>query len=219
MQSFTSSQVSQRTGLTPRQLQWWDEQGIVVPARQGHRRLYSAQDLAELSILGDLRRRGFSLQRIRRMIGLLRREFGRRLATLLERGPDLHLLTDGESVFLRDSERGVIDLLRNTQQPLLAICIGPVLERVLRPSTPTAGALGTPVSPQQNKDKAAPSKSRRPGSARQRTSASRAPVSKTPGLKVPKKSAQSVKPGSLSASRNRFTPARQVQASRRPRWR
>src|SRR6266508_3918304 len=90
-QSFTSSQVSRRTGLTPRQLQWWDEQGIVTPVRQGHRRLYSAEDLAELSLLSDLRRRGFSLQRIRRMIGLLRREFGRRLADLLERGCDLHL--------------------------------------------------------------------------------------------------------------------------------
>ncbi len=85
-QSFTSSQVSERTGLTPRQLQWWDEQGIVVPARQGHRRLYSAKDLAELAILCDLRRRGFSLQRIRKMILLLRREFGQRLADLASGG-------------------------------------------------------------------------------------------------------------------------------------
>jgi DNA-binding transcriptional MerR regulator len=131
IQSFTSSEVSKRTGLSARQLQWWDEQGIVVPAREGHRRLYSAKDLAELAILCDLRRRGFSLQRIRKMIALLRHEFGHRLADLLSRGRGLHLLTDGESIFLRDSERGVIDLLRNTQQPLLAICIGPILQRVL----------------------------------------------------------------------------------------
>jgi DNA-binding transcriptional MerR regulator len=129
-QSFTSSQISQRTGLTARQLQWWDEQGVVVPAHRGHRRLYSAEDLAELIILSGLRRRGFSLQRIRRMMALLRREFGRRLSDLLSHGRELHLLTDGESVFLCDSERGVIDLLRNTQQPLLAICVGPVLEGV-----------------------------------------------------------------------------------------
>jgi DNA-binding transcriptional MerR regulator len=133
---FTSSQVSERTGLTPRQLQWWDEQGIVVPAREGHRRVYSAKDLAELAILCDLRRRGFSLQRIRRMMELLRREFGHRLVDLAARGPELHLLTDGESIFLRDSESGVIDLLRNAQQPLLAVCLGPVLERVLAPAAP-----------------------------------------------------------------------------------
>jgi DNA-binding transcriptional MerR regulator len=138
--SFTSAQVSERTGLTPRQLQWWDEQGIVVPAREGHRRLYSTKDLAELAILCDLRRRGFSLQRIRRMLALLRREFGHRLADLVARGPGLHLLTDGESVFLRDSESGVIDLLRNTQQPLLAICVGPVLKQVLAPGLPAPQA-------------------------------------------------------------------------------
>lgn len=132
-QTFTSSQVSKRTGLTARQLQWWDEQGIVVPVRQGHRRIYSARDLAELAVLCDLRRRGFSLQRIRKMLDLLRREFGQNLADLVTHGPGLHLLTDGESVYLRDSDSGVIDLLRNTQQPLLAICIGPVLERVLAP--------------------------------------------------------------------------------------
>ena len=86
-----------------------------------------------------LRRRGFSLQRIRKMIDLLRREFGHRLAELLSRGPGLHLLTDGESIFLCDSERGVIDLLRDTQQPLLAICVGPILERVLA-QAPAAGA-------------------------------------------------------------------------------
>jgi hypothetical protein len=78
------------------------------------------------------------------MIGLLRREFGHRLADLLTRGPGLHLLTDAESVFLCDSERGVIDLLRDTQQPLLAICIGPVLERVLSPA-PAAEQVASPL--------------------------------------------------------------------------
>jgi len=148
-QSFTSSQVSQRTGLTPRQLQWWDEQGIVVPERQGHRRLYSPKDLAELAVLCDLRQRGFSLQRIRKMMLLLRREFGHRLADLGSYGPGLHLLTDGDSIFLCDSERGVIDLLRDAQQPLLAICLGPVLERVLAPVEPPPVAVQAPKKSSQ----------------------------------------------------------------------
>jgi len=199
-QSFTSSQVSQRTGLTPRQLQWWDEQGIVVPDRQGHRRLYSAEDLAELSILSDLRRRGLSLQRIRRMIGLLRREFGRRVAELLGRGPDLHLLTDGESVFLCDSERGVIDLLRNTQQPLLAICIGPVLERVLAPK---------PAKALFSKAAAKPKRAGTPrlvASKKSEIRKNRAPKkgSQAANSQVPKKSSQSVGLGQPSASRKRW---------------
>ncbi|HEX2597336.1 MAG TPA: MerR family transcriptional regulator, partial [Terriglobales bacterium] len=31
---FTSSEVVALTGITARQLQWWDERGIVVPARE-----------------------------------------------------------------------------------------------------------------------------------------------------------------------------------------
>ena len=38
------------TGITLRQLQWWDERRIVVPAREGHRRLYSTEDLAEIAV-------------------------------------------------------------------------------------------------------------------------------------------------------------------------
>jgi DNA-binding transcriptional MerR regulator len=148
-QSFTSSQVSERTGLTPRQLQWWDEQGIVVPARSGHRRIYSVKDLAELAVLCDLRRRGFSLQRIRRMMTLLRRDFGHRLADLAARGSDLHLLTDGDSIFLCDSEHGVVDLLRNAQQPLLALCLGPVLAHIASP-TPVPAAKLPAQAPKKN---------------------------------------------------------------------
>ena len=39
--SFSSKEVVELTGITPRQLQWWDERGLVVPARAGRRRLYS----------------------------------------------------------------------------------------------------------------------------------------------------------------------------------
>jgi DNA-binding transcriptional MerR regulator len=198
--SFTSSQVSQRSGLTPRQLQWWDEQGIVVPARQGHRRLYSAEDLAELSILSDLRRRGFSLQRIRRMVGLLRREFGRRVADLLGRGPALHLLTDGESVFLCDTERGVIDLLRDTQQPLLAICIGPVLRRVLAPQAEANDTKAHSRSRQK-----APLKPKKGLNGAPTTSPRRARQVASKSPQVPKKGSQSVKAAPQTTSRTRST--------------
>ena len=130
--------------------------------RQGHRRLYSSKDLAELAILSDLRRRGFSLQRVRKMICLLRQEFGHRLSDLLSRGPGLHLLTDGESVFLCDSERGVIDLLRDAQQPLLAICVGPVLERVLAPASEMLKVPQVAQQAAQQVSSRAPKKSSQP---------------------------------------------------------
>jgi len=189
---FTSRQVSQRTGLTPRQLQWWDEQGIVVPARVGHRRMYSVRDLAELAVLGDLRRRGVSLQRIRGMISLLRREFGRRLADLVKRGPGLHLLTDGESVYLCDSEHRVIDLLHNTRQPLLAICLSPVLERVLAPEVSAARRRGAKQGfpkPVPSRETASKYKTSRVASSKKAAS------TKVPkGVPVPKKHSKSVRP-------------------------
>ena len=53
--TFTTREVVALTGISPRQLQWWDEQGIVVPARDGHKRIYSLDDLAEVAVICELR--------------------------------------------------------------------------------------------------------------------------------------------------------------------
>jgi len=37
--------------------------------------------------------------------------------------PDYHLLTDGKRIYLEDSERNVIDVLKNSRQPLLGLCL------------------------------------------------------------------------------------------------
>ena len=68
---FHSHEVVRLTGITARQLQWWDEQGIVVPAREGHCRLYSQADLTEVALICQLRTKGFSLQRVRKVMRLL----------------------------------------------------------------------------------------------------------------------------------------------------
>jgi DNA-binding transcriptional MerR regulator len=67
-QRFTSNEVVELTGITPRQLQWWDERGIVRPEREGHRRLYSMDDVAEVAVIVELRDKGFSLQRVRKVM-------------------------------------------------------------------------------------------------------------------------------------------------------
>jgi DNA-binding transcriptional MerR regulator len=97
---FTSREVVQLTGISPRQLQWWDERGIVVPARQGRWRLYSLEDLSEVAVICELRDRGFSLQRVRKVVRFLQREFGKRLAETVSGSSDYHLLTDGNSLYL-----------------------------------------------------------------------------------------------------------------------
>jgi len=132
-QTFTSNEVVALTGISPRQLQWWDERGIVVPSREGHKRMYSLDDLAEVAVICDLRRRGFSLQKIRRVIRFLQKELGKRLVETVTGASEYHLLTDGRHIYLEDSARAVVDLLKNARQPMLSVCLSDAIQRVLSP--------------------------------------------------------------------------------------
>jgi len=127
---FTSSEVIALTGITARQLQWWDERGIVAPGRQGHRRIYSWDELVAVAVIWQLRRRGFSLQRMRKVIRFLRQEFGTSLAATVGASSEYHLLTDGSHLYLRTSAREVVDLLKNAQQPMFDICLSDEVRRV-----------------------------------------------------------------------------------------
>jgi DNA-binding transcriptional MerR regulator len=127
---FTSREVIQLTGITPRQLQWWDERGIVVPVREGHRRLYSMEDLAEVAVICELRRKGFSLQRVRKVMRFLQREFSKRLAETVSGASEYHLLTDGRTLYLETSPRQIVDLLKNARQPMLSICLSDAVRQV-----------------------------------------------------------------------------------------
>jgi DNA-binding transcriptional MerR regulator len=129
-QTFTSKEVVALTGISPRQLQWWDERHIVVPARQGHKRIYGLDDLAEVAVICDLRQRGFSLQKIRRVIRFLQKELGKRLVETVTAASEYHLLTDGRHIYLEDSARGVVDLLKNARQPMLSVCLSDTIQRV-----------------------------------------------------------------------------------------
>jgi DNA-binding transcriptional MerR regulator len=127
---FTSAQVVKLTGITPRQLQWWDERGIVRPQREGRCRMYSLDDLTEVAVLCALRRKGFPLQRVRRIMKFLQKEFGGRLAQAVSNGSEYHLLTDGKRIYLENSERQVIDILKNSRQPLLGVCLSDAVREV-----------------------------------------------------------------------------------------
>jgi DNA-binding transcriptional MerR regulator len=129
-QPFTSRDVVSLTGITPRQLQWWDERRIVVPAREGRRRLYSMEDLAEIAVICQLRHRGFSLQRVRKVMRFLQREFVKRLAETVSGASEYHLLTDGKTLYLETSPRQIVDILKNARQPMLTICLTDTVRQV-----------------------------------------------------------------------------------------
>jgi DNA-binding transcriptional MerR regulator len=129
-EQFTSRDVVRLTGITARQLQWWDERGIVVPARAGRRRLYSMEDLVEVAVICGLRQRSFSLQRVRKVITFLQKEFSKRLAETVGGSSDYHLLTDGRSIYLESSAKQIIDILKNSRQPMFTICLSDTVRQV-----------------------------------------------------------------------------------------
>jgi DNA-binding transcriptional MerR regulator len=129
-QEFASAEVIELTGITPRQLQWWDERRIVVPQRRGRNRVYSLDDLAEVAVICELRRKAFSLQRVRQVMRYLQRELGKRLVETVTSGSEYHLLTDGKRIYLENSERQIIDLLKNSRQPILSICLTDAVEEI-----------------------------------------------------------------------------------------
>jgi len=128
--SFSSQEVIALTGVTARQLQWWDERGVVKPQRVGHRRLYSMQNLTEMAVISELRRKGFPLQRVRKVMRFLDREFSKGLAEIVGRNSDVHLLTDGKHLYLETSARQIVDILKNSSQPILAICLSDAVRQV-----------------------------------------------------------------------------------------
>ena len=142
------------TGISARQLQWWDERGIVVPARHGHRRLYSTEDLAEVAVITELRRRGFPLQRVRKVLRFLQRELGHRLFETVSGGSEYHLLTDGQRIYLENSAQQVIDILKNARQPMFAICLSDTVGQIradLRQAKKRSSAASASKAPRRGR--------------------------------------------------------------------
>src|ERR1700674_69140 len=111
--SFTSSDVSRIAQVSLRQLQWWDERKVVSPRHEGHKRIYLPQEVIEITVIAELRRKGFSLQKIRRVLRFLQKEMGRRLSDVLQGASDLHLVTDGKSIYLEERNERIIDIFKN----------------------------------------------------------------------------------------------------------
>jgi hypothetical protein len=67
---------------------------------------------------------------MRKVIAFLEREFGTSLAATVRAASEYHLLTDGTNLYLRTSARQVVDLLKNSFQPMFDICLSDEVRRV-----------------------------------------------------------------------------------------
>jgi len=130
---YASSDVARISGVSLRQLQWWDEQHVVSPRHHGHKRVYLPNEVIEVTVIAELRRKGFSLQKIRRVLRYLQREMGKRLSDALGNELEVHLLTDGKSIYLEESRDRVIDLLKNAKQPMFLVCVSDQARRLEAP--------------------------------------------------------------------------------------
>jgi DNA-binding transcriptional MerR regulator len=128
--TYSSSEVAQVSDVSLRQLQWWDERKVVSPRHEGHRRVYERGDVIEITVIVELQRKGFSLQKIRRVLRFLHRELGKRLAEELQASSDLHLVTDGESIYLENQPGRIIDILKKARQPMFLVCVSDQARRL-----------------------------------------------------------------------------------------
>jgi len=129
-QGYNSSEVARICGVTLRQLQWWDERHVVSPRQDGHKRVYMTEEVVEISVIAALRRKGFSLQKIRRVLRFLQKDMGKRLADALAASSDVHLLTDGKSIYLEEAPDRIIDLLKNARQPMFLVSVSDQVKRL-----------------------------------------------------------------------------------------
>jgi DNA-binding transcriptional MerR regulator len=122
-QAYTSAEVARIARVSLRQLQWWDERRVVSPDQDNHKRLYQPNQVIEVSVIAELRRKGFSLQSIRRVLRFLEKELRKRLSEVLAPDSEIHLLTDGKSIYLEDAPERIIDLLKDARQPMFLVCV------------------------------------------------------------------------------------------------
>jgi DNA-binding transcriptional MerR regulator len=95
--------------------------------------VYLPNEVVEVTVIAELRRKGFSLQKIRRVLRYLQREMGKRLSDALTTESDVHLLTDGKSIYLEESRDRIIDLLKNAKQPMFLVCVSDQVRRLEAP--------------------------------------------------------------------------------------
>jgi hypothetical protein len=125
---YTSREVAGLTGLSARQLQWWDSRRVFAAAVATHRteaggfteRRYTPLDVIELQVLADLRRRGFSIPQLRHLLETMKDVFRIRLYEAIGEGGPMTLFISGDRLYAR-AQDGRLFSLENPTQPLLMV--------------------------------------------------------------------------------------------------
>jgi predicted RNase H-like HicB family nuclease len=129
--AFNTKTVIRITGLTQRQVDYWDRTHFIKPSVKeasgyGTARLYSFSDLVQLKVARMLIDKGVSLQKIRKSITYLKKNFPDIEKPLAE----MRFITDGETLFvLTGNKKKILDTLSKGQM-VFALAIGELIEEL-----------------------------------------------------------------------------------------
>jgi predicted RNase H-like HicB family nuclease len=129
--NFNSKIIHKITGLTMRQIDYWDRTHFIKPSvseatGHGSVRLYSFTDLVQIKVAKTLLDKGVSLQKIRKSITYLKKNMPDVQKPLSE----LRFLTDGNSVFvITQDDKQIIDTLKRGQL-VFSIALGGLIEEL-----------------------------------------------------------------------------------------
>jgi predicted RNase H-like HicB family nuclease len=131
MEGLNAKAACRVTGLSYRQLDYWDRTHVIKPSLQeatgtGSARLYGFVDLIQLRVAKMLREKGISLQKLRKCLTYLKTH-----ALQVEKPlAQLRLLTDGDTIFvLTEDPKVMVDTLRKGQF-VWSFALGEVVEEV-----------------------------------------------------------------------------------------
>src|ERR1700690_4273919 len=128
---YTSLQVARVAGVSLRQFRCWAEwEG--APDTEAHRRLYTLEQATAIAVIGDLRRKGMSLQKIR---GLLK-AIHRAVAGLVVDGPPVYLVTDGDTAKIEKHDR-LLAVVARAQRPVFVVCVTDQVEKLRKAAAET----------------------------------------------------------------------------------
>lgn len=117
-ETFTITDLAAEFGVTPRAIRFYEDQGLIEPARQGQNRVYSRRDRARLAWILRGKNVGFSLAEIKEILDLYDADDGR----VRQRERTLELCR--RQIGLLTSQRNDIDATIAELQEFVAVVEG-----------------------------------------------------------------------------------------------
>ncbi len=131
--SYTTRAICRLTGLTRRQVDYWDRISLINPSVQpaagvGTVRRYGYREVVQFRVVRALQDAGISLQKVRKSVDWLCKH----LPDVEKPLAELRFITDGENVFtIAEDAEALMDVLKNPGQfALMVIPLGRMLEEL-----------------------------------------------------------------------------------------